>query len=197
VQRRSAELRFSLGTAQGGEVLPLASRASPPAIEITYWAHGSTPGYIFVAAKKGADQLVWFSKNRYATDFKVQTTRVDPCSPGDSPLLLLAGNHGGRGGLLDGWRRRCQPPARIFSRMALLHDRVVVRGAHALPPRPGRYLLTPHRSDDLACRGEPARYLCLGRPAGGQGTVESASRLPPSSEASNSELQEAVRQHYG
>jgi hypothetical protein len=57
---------------------------SPPAIEITAQAHDTAPGYIFVAAKKGAGQdgpmivddrgqLVWFSKNRYATDFRVQT----------------------------------------------------------------------------------------------------------------------------
>jgi hypothetical protein len=57
---------------------------SPPAIEITAQAHDTAPGYIFVAATKGAGQdgpmivddqgqLVWFSKNRYATDFKVQT----------------------------------------------------------------------------------------------------------------------------
>jgi hypothetical protein len=57
---------------------------SPPAIEITAQAHDTAPGYIFVAPKKGAGQdgpmivddqgqLVWFSKNRYATDFKVQT----------------------------------------------------------------------------------------------------------------------------
>jgi len=57
---------------------------SPPAIEITTQAHDTAPGYIFIAPKKGAGQdgpmivddqgkLVWFSKNRYATDFKVQT----------------------------------------------------------------------------------------------------------------------------
>jgi hypothetical protein len=57
---------------------------SPPAIEITTQAHHTAPGYIFVAPKKGAGQdgpmivddqgqLVWFSKDRYATDFKVQT----------------------------------------------------------------------------------------------------------------------------
>jgi hypothetical protein len=56
---------------------------SPPAVEITEQSHGTSPGYIFVAAKKGAGQdgpmivdnlgrLVWFSKDRYATDFKVQ-----------------------------------------------------------------------------------------------------------------------------
>jgi Arylsulfotransferase (ASST) len=47
------------------------------------------PGYSFVAAKKGAGQdgpmiiddrgqLVWFNKNRYATDFKVQRFRGEP-----------------------------------------------------------------------------------------------------------------------
>jgi hypothetical protein len=62
---------------------------SPPAVEITDRAYGTTPDYIFVAAKKGAGQdgpmivddlgrLVWFSKNRYATDFKVQHYRGEP-----------------------------------------------------------------------------------------------------------------------
>src|SRR5215216_1765204 len=62
---------------------------SPPAIEITDQAHNTTPGYIFIASKKGAGQdgpmivdelgqLVWFSKNRYATDFKVQRYRGEP-----------------------------------------------------------------------------------------------------------------------
>ena len=61
----------------------------PPAIEITHQAHGTGPGYIFVAAKKGAGQdgpmifdnlgrLVWFSKDRYATDFKVQRYMGEP-----------------------------------------------------------------------------------------------------------------------
>ena len=61
----------------------------PPAVEITEHAHDTAPGYIFVAAKKGAGQdgpmivddlgrLVWFSKNRYATDFKVQRYRGEP-----------------------------------------------------------------------------------------------------------------------
>jgi Arylsulfotransferase (ASST) len=62
----------------------------PPGIEITHLAHDDTsPGYIFVAAKKGAGQdgpmifdnlgrLVWFSKDRYATDFKVQFYRGEP-----------------------------------------------------------------------------------------------------------------------
>jgi len=63
---------------------------SPPAIEITAQAHDDTaPGYIFVAPKKGAGQdgpmivdaqgqLVWFSKNRYATDFRAQTYQGEP-----------------------------------------------------------------------------------------------------------------------
>jgi len=62
---------------------------SPPAVEITHQAHDTGPGYIFVAVKKGAGQdgpmivdnlgrLVWFSKNRYATDFKVQRYRGEP-----------------------------------------------------------------------------------------------------------------------
>src|SRR5215204_2187752 len=72
--------------AQPSEVRSFRSRPelSPPAIEITAQAQDTAPGYIFVAPKKGAGQdgpmivddqgqLVWFSKNRYATDFKVQT----------------------------------------------------------------------------------------------------------------------------
>src|SRR5215218_2893999 len=62
---------------------------SPPAIEITAQAHDNAPGYIFIAPKKGAGQygpmivddqgqLVWFSKNRYATDFRVQTYQGEP-----------------------------------------------------------------------------------------------------------------------
>src|SRR5918993_1125986 len=62
---------------------------TPPAIEITHQAHDTGPGYIFVAAKKGAGQdgpmifdnlgrLVWFSKDRYATDFKVQLYMGEP-----------------------------------------------------------------------------------------------------------------------
>jgi hypothetical protein len=62
---------------------------SPPSIGVTTQAHDTTPGYIFVAAKKGAGQdgpmivddlgqLVWFSKDRYATDFKVQRYRGEP-----------------------------------------------------------------------------------------------------------------------
>jgi hypothetical protein len=77
--------------AQPGEVRTFRSRQElgPPDIEITHRAHGTAPGYIFVAAKKGAGQdgpmivddlgqLVWFSKDRYATDFKVQRYREEP-----------------------------------------------------------------------------------------------------------------------
>src|SRR5687768_10510437 len=62
---------------------------SPPAIRITTQARDTTPGYIFIAAKKGLGQdgpmivddlgrPVWFSKDRYATDFKVQRYRGEP-----------------------------------------------------------------------------------------------------------------------
>jgi hypothetical protein len=62
---------------------------SPPAIRITTQARDTTPGYIFIAAKKGLGQdgpmivddlgqLVWFSKDRYATNFKVQRYRGEP-----------------------------------------------------------------------------------------------------------------------
>jgi hypothetical protein len=77
--------------AQPGDVRSFRSRPdlSPPAVQITTRAHDTAPGYIFVAAKKGAGQdgpmildnlgrLVWFSKDRYATDFKVQRYRGEP-----------------------------------------------------------------------------------------------------------------------
>src|ERR671912_405900 len=68
---------------------PSRPELSPPGIEITVQAHDTAPGYIFVAAKKGAGQdgpmivdnlgrMVWFSKDRYATDFKVQRYRGEP-----------------------------------------------------------------------------------------------------------------------
>ena len=73
---------------------------SPPAVEINE-GRATAPGYIFVAAKKGAGQdgpmivddlghLVWFSKDRYATDLKVQRYRGEPDS------LLVAGQDRGR-----------------------------------------------------------------------------------------------------
>jgi hypothetical protein len=62
---------------------------SPPTVDVSARAHGTAPGYIFIAPKKGAGQdgpmiiddfgqLVWFSKNRYATDFKVQHYQGEP-----------------------------------------------------------------------------------------------------------------------
>jgi hypothetical protein len=62
---------------------------SPPGVRITQQARDTAPGYIFVAAKKGAGQdgpmildnlgrVIWFSKDRYATDFKVQRYRGEP-----------------------------------------------------------------------------------------------------------------------
>ena len=62
----------------------------PPVVEVNVEARDDVaPGYIFVATKKGAGQdgpmimdnqgrLVWFSKDRYATDFKVQTYKGEP-----------------------------------------------------------------------------------------------------------------------
>jgi hypothetical protein len=77
--------------AKPDEVRTFRSRPelSPPAVVITAQARDTAPGYIFVAAKKGAGQdgpmivdnlgrLVWFSKNRYATDFKVQSYQGEP-----------------------------------------------------------------------------------------------------------------------
>ena len=63
---------------------------SPAAVEVTTRrAQDTAPGYIFIAPKRGAGQdgpmiinnlghLVWFGKNRYATDFKVQHYRGEP-----------------------------------------------------------------------------------------------------------------------
>jgi hypothetical protein len=63
---------------------------SPATVEATTRrAQDTATGYIFIAPKKGAGQdgpmiidnlghLVWFGKNRYATDFKVQSYRGEP-----------------------------------------------------------------------------------------------------------------------
>src|SRR3712207_797764 len=66
---------------------------SPPTVEVTTHAHGTAPGYILVAPKKGvgqygpmilddSGQLVWFrplqDKDEYAMDFKVQNYRGEP-----------------------------------------------------------------------------------------------------------------------
>ena len=61
----------------------------PPAVQVNVRARDTAPGYVFVATKKGAGQsgpmitdnqgrLVWFSKDRYATDFKVQSYKGEP-----------------------------------------------------------------------------------------------------------------------
>jgi hypothetical protein len=62
----------------------------PPSVGVNVEAAGDVaPGYVFVAVKKGEGQdgpmimdnrgrLVWFSKDRYATDFKVQTYKGEP-----------------------------------------------------------------------------------------------------------------------
>jgi hypothetical protein len=77
---------------QSGSTQSFRSRPDlqPPAVGVNVPASdGVAPGYVFVAAKKGEGQdgpmimdnqgrLVWFSKDRYATDFKVQTYRGEP-----------------------------------------------------------------------------------------------------------------------
>jgi hypothetical protein len=77
---------------QSGSTQSFRSRPDlrPPTVGVNVPAAGSVaPGYIFVAVKKGAGQdgpmimdnqgrLVWFSKDRYATDFKVQTYKGEP-----------------------------------------------------------------------------------------------------------------------
>jgi hypothetical protein len=88
---RKEQQSHSSPPAQPDNVRTFRSRPdlSPPAIEIHERARGSAPGYIFIAAKKGAGQdgpmivddlgrPVWFSKDRYATDFKVQRYRGEP-----------------------------------------------------------------------------------------------------------------------
>jgi hypothetical protein len=62
---------------------------SPPAAEVTTQAHGTAPGYIFIAPKKGLGQHgpmiidnlgepVWFRKGKYALDFKAQHYQGKP-----------------------------------------------------------------------------------------------------------------------
>ncbi len=77
---------------QSGSAQSFRSRPDlhPPAVGVNVRASdGVAPGYVFVAAKKGVGQdgpmildnqgrLVWFSKDRYATDFKVQTYKGEP-----------------------------------------------------------------------------------------------------------------------
>ena len=88
---REEQRSHSSPPAQPDDVRTFRSRPdlSPPAIRITTQAHCTTPGYIFIAAKKGLGQdgplivddfgrPVWFAKDRYATDFKVQHYRGEP-----------------------------------------------------------------------------------------------------------------------
>jgi Arylsulfotransferase (ASST) len=88
---RKEQQSHSSPPAQPDNVRTFRSRPdlSPPAIRITTQELDITPGYIFIAAKKGAGQdgpmivdnlgrPVWFSKDRYATDFKVQRYRGEP-----------------------------------------------------------------------------------------------------------------------
>ena len=77
---------------QSGSTQSFRSRPDlqPPTVGVNVPASdGVAPGYVFVAVKKGAGQdgpmimdnqgrLVWFSKDRYATDFKVQTYKGEP-----------------------------------------------------------------------------------------------------------------------
>jgi hypothetical protein len=77
---------------QSGSTQSFRSRSDlkPPTVGVNVEASDSVaPGYVFVAVKKGAGQdgpmivdnqgrLVWFSKDRYATDFKVQTYKGEP-----------------------------------------------------------------------------------------------------------------------
>jgi Arylsulfotransferase (ASST) len=77
---------------QSGSTQSFRSRPDlhPPTVGVNVPASdGVAPGYVFVAVKKGVGQdgpmimdnqgrLVWFSKDRYATDFKVQTYKGEP-----------------------------------------------------------------------------------------------------------------------
>jgi arylsulfotransferase ASST len=77
---------------QSGTTQSFRSRPDlrPPTVSVNVPASGNVaPGYVFVAVKKGEGQdgpmilddkgrLVWFSKDRYATDFKVQAYRGEP-----------------------------------------------------------------------------------------------------------------------
>jgi hypothetical protein len=79
-------------TGQSGSTQSFRSRPDlkPPAVRVNVRASDSVAqGFVFVAVKKGAGQdgpmildnqgrLVWFSKDRYATDFKVQTYKGEP-----------------------------------------------------------------------------------------------------------------------
>ena len=86
-----AKLATSAPPAQSRSVWTFRSRPdlSPPAVEVATQARDTAPGYVFIAPKVGVGQdgpmilddlghLVWFSKGRYARDFKVQRYRGEP-----------------------------------------------------------------------------------------------------------------------
>jgi hypothetical protein len=90
-QSRRSQLTRHSAPAQPNLVRAFRSRPdlSPPAIEITAQAHDTAPGYIFIAPKKGVGQdgpmivddrgqLVWFSKGRYALNFRTQDYKGRP-----------------------------------------------------------------------------------------------------------------------
>ncbi|HET7272871.1 MAG TPA: arylsulfotransferase family protein [Rubrobacter sp.] len=77
----------------GPSAFPKAFRSrpdlNPPAVEVSMQAHGTAPGYIFIALKEGAGQHgpmiidnlgqpIWIRKVKYALDFKVQSYRGEP-----------------------------------------------------------------------------------------------------------------------
>ena len=88
---RSPALRVASGHRGKQRVLRLKLRKN--SVGIYAQAHDTGPGYIFVAAKKGAGQdgpmivdnlgrLVWFSKDRYATDSSCAAWAANGRTPG-------------------------------------------------------------------------------------------------------------------
>ena len=89
---RPADWISTIASGQSGSTQSFRSRPElhPPAVGVNVEAAGGVaPGYVFVAVKKGEGQdgpmimdnqgrLVWFSRDRYATDFKVQTYKGEP-----------------------------------------------------------------------------------------------------------------------
>jgi hypothetical protein len=89
---RPADWIATIASWQSGSTQSFRSRPDikPPAVGVNVPAlNGVAPGYVFVAVKKGEGQdgpmildnhghLVWFPRDRYATDFKVQTYKGEP-----------------------------------------------------------------------------------------------------------------------
>jgi hypothetical protein len=89
---RPADWISTIASGQSGTTQSFRSRPDlePPSVGVNVEASdGVAPGYVFVSVKKGEGQdgpmimdneghLVWFSKDRYATDFKVQSYRGEP-----------------------------------------------------------------------------------------------------------------------